>query len=160
MRPRRLFVDPKKPETLVDMIEELTLQEEGRISYGSPQNPEDLADTTLAGSAAGAHAGTLENMEGSWVELDVETADWPTTCYHNLNTPVAVAGSPNVRWLVFGYQHDGNTADVASTVSCSFEVGDIVAVNSIELRFYVGGTRVVNKDHPLKVTLFFIRAIR
>ena len=146
---------------LVRLLTDIRRQVDGLISFGHPQDPQNEGGSTLAGSTSTAHPGTLSNMDGSWVELDVTALDTPVACYHNLNIPVSVSGEPNVRWLVWGWVHDGNSADVASAPAALFEeVTNTVAANSIELSFYCAGARVVDGDHPLKVTLWFMPAVR
>jgi hypothetical protein len=156
-----ILVDPEKPESIVKAVTEVTRVVDGEIEFGNPQNPYDDQSTTLAGAGTPTtHNGSVQNIKGQWVEVEVSAADTATTCTHNLNQTVAVAGEPNVRWIVFGFEHDGNTADAASTLSANFETGDTITADAIELRFYVGGTRVVDGDHKLKVTLFFIPAVQ
>jgi len=115
--------------------------------------------------SAANHNGTTENIAGSWVEVTFDTPDSAVTCHHNLfrhwpTYTLPVTGEPNVRWLVFAFSHDGNTVDAASTLSINFEEGDTVTTNSIALRLYVGGTRVVDATHPCTATLFFVPAVR
>lgn len=110
-RPRRLLVDPAQPQSMVDMIDELTRVLELQTSFGNPQDPDerDMSSSTLAGTAAANHPGTLENIEGSWVEVEVGTdqLDTAINCHHNLNVPVVSTSTPNVRWIPFMFQHDG-----------------------------------------------------
>ena len=130
-----------------------------QVEFGNPAHPSDPASVELAGSSATAHNGAAENVFGSWVEVEVELADAPFVCYHNLGvTPIA--GQLNVRWLVFGIMHDGFGAGGASTLSVSYEYGDPVTDNAISLRLYSGGLRFVTEDHPVKITLLFIPAVR
>jgi hypothetical protein len=159
-------VDPEKPQSIVKAVTEIARVVDGNVEFGNPQNPYDDQDDTLAGSdVPTTHNGFLQNIKGSWVEEEIGSK-WAlgaaVTCYHNLNVPVAVAGLPNVRWLVFGFQHDGNgvAADTTCTVSANFQAGDTVATDSIQLRFYAAGARVVDQTHLLKVTLFFTPAVR
>lgn len=155
-----ILVDPSRPQSLVDQIKRLTRVANGLVGFGHPQDPLDDDGTTLAGASAGNHNGTTENIQGSWVELQVETLDAATTCHHHLAVPVVTAGEPNVRWLVFGFQHDGTGASATSGApGAQFESGDTVNEDNIQLRFYAPG-RTVDGDHPLHVTLFFIPAIR
>ncbi len=120
----------------------------GQLGFGAPIS----ADAPTAGDQA------VDNLEGSWVTKVFDTLDAVETCTHNLDVPVNSAGTPNVRWLLFGIEHDGNSATSASAVSISYETGDTVAVNEIDLRAYSSSGRVVDGDHPLTVTLFFTRA--
>ena len=150
---------------------------DNRIEFGEPQDPSDPTSTTLAGDgfetpAAGAHNGTTSNIFGSWVEVALEaTGVNIVKCYHNLyldstTSPqytVPVSGEPNVRWLVFGYGHDGTGADATSglLVTPAFVSGDTVAVDYIQLRISVStvGTAVtVSADHPVIACLFFTQA--
>lgn len=164
----RYFVDPDDPRSVVQQMEEIHRVADGDIGFGHPNDPEDTTSTTPAGMAATSHNGSIENIAGSWVEAKWGTVDGSgdhiVTVYHNLFPDPAytlpVTGEPNVRWLVFGFSHDGNTVDAASTLSVVFQEGDTVAANSIELQLHVGGTRVVDDTHPVTATLFFIPAVR
>ena len=148
------------------------------ISFGEPQDPEDPTSTVLAGGdddgtwAATDHNGTLGNLDGSWVEVALEdTGATDITCTHNLfgkldnaQYAVPVSGEPNCRWLPFGVMHDGTGTDDSTRlrVSVSF-VGDTVAVNAIDLRFDLavsGTTPTIDGDHPVLVSLFFVKASR
>lgn len=159
MRVPRSLVDPRDPQSIVNQVQRLTSTVDGLLGFGSPQDPTDPQSTDLADGAA--HNGSLENMDGSWVEVDVETLDAATTCTHNLAAPaISATASPNVRWLVFGYEHDGTgTTGASDTVSCNYETGDAITDDAIELRFYAAN-RTVDATHPLRVTLFFVRAVR
>lgn len=101
------------------------------------------------------------NLRGQWVEESMGTGDVAAahTFTHNMSIPISSAGLPNVRWLVFGFEHDGDTVDAASALSLSFQAGDTVGTDAIQLRLHVGGTRVVNDTHPVVATVFFTPAI-
>jgi hypothetical protein len=147
-------------ETIGDLQDSL----DGGISFGHPQDPDSDTSTTLAGAggASAGHNGTLENINGSWVELALDTAPAagaPVTFTHNLNLEVPVSGSPNVRWLLFGASHDGTGTPASANVFFYFEEGDSVTANSIELTYGVAGLTVADAS-PLTVTLFFIPAVR
>lgn len=154
------LVDGTDPKSIEQRFREMAAAIH-HIGFGNPQDPNDIDSTTLAGSSATAHPGSLENIEGTWVEHTIGTSDANTVrvFHHNLDLPV-LNSQPNVRGILMGFSHDGNTADAASTVSVGFTEGDTVAANSIELRVFVGGTRVVDDTHPLTVSLFFIPATR
>lgn len=91
------------------------------ISFGHPTDPNDETSDVLAGdmTAVPAHNGTLDDIDGSWVELEINgtagtTLDDAITCSHNLFTEEATAwdeepvtDEPNVRWFVVGWEHDG-----------------------------------------------------
>lgn len=91
------------------------------IQFGTPADPNDETSTVLAGdiTATPVHNGTLDDVDGSWVEIEINStvkhtlAD-PITCTHNLFTEEATnwpnepeTGEPNVRWFVVGWEHDG-----------------------------------------------------
>ncbi len=67
----------------------------------------------------------------------------------------------NVRWMVMGIKHDGQGAGDASTISVSYETGDSgsITADSFPLRVYAN-SRTVDDSHPIKITLFFIPAVR
>jgi hypothetical protein len=87
------------------------------IEFGHPGDPYDDVSTKLAGDNVSPHAhnGTLEDIRGSWVEVEfnsTNTLNVATDFNHNLYLhdtwyTVPVAGSPNVRWFVAGWQHSG-----------------------------------------------------
>lgn len=116
-RVRRVGIDPSRPESVVDQVNEVLFELDGKVDFGEPLDPNDHDSVTLAGdmTAEPAHNGTRSNIWGSWVELEVETLDDPITCHHNLYleqpggyTTEPVAGEPNCRWFVVGWQHDGS----------------------------------------------------
>jgi hypothetical protein len=115
-RVRRVGLDPARPESSVDQLNEVLFELDGKVSFGEPLNPNDHDSLVLAGNivASPAHNGIRSNIEGSWVELEVNTLDYPYDCNHNLyleqpgGYPTEpVAGEPNCRWFVVGWQHDG-----------------------------------------------------
>lgn len=164
MRIGRTLPDPAKPQSIVEFLARSQRIIDGQIEFGSPNDPNDPASVTLANGTA--HNGTLVNLLGAWVEIDVATLDAPQACVHNLGVPVTVVGGvnqPNVRWLVFGYQHSGTLAIAGSTISCNYELTDAanITTNSFPLRFYAAGTRTIAADpDDLRVTLFFTPAVR
>ena len=171
MKPPYQLPDPTAEDyrwQAVDWMRQITEALDGRVSFGNPQDPgPDVTSTALAGVAATSHPGTLDNIEGTWVEVDVAALDTAVPCYHNLNLSVPVAGEPNVRWQTFGIMHSGvgtdtGTVAATATVSVNFDENDsgTVAANSISLRFYAEATRTVDGDNPLKVSLFFTPAVR
>ena len=162
--------DPDKPETLVDQLYKITQVLDGLVEFGDPIDPFDPANTLRAGSTAGAPPGTTSNIHGSWVEIVLETTGRITkTCTHNLyleednsTYSLPVAGEPNVRWLMFGWMHDGDL-DSSATLDLSVAfIGGTVATNSLQLEFQVtkGGTLTIDSNHPIICTLFFTRASR
>jgi hypothetical protein len=160
-------------DAAAEQLKDIILVIDSKLQFGDPQDPYDPSSATLAGdtAAAGHHNGTSANIDGSWVEAKAEaTGASVVTFTHNLNIDnpqyaVPVTGEPNVRWLVFGWTHDGDGVDGTSgaTVNVGFINGDTVVANSIDLRVSVAtvGTAItINATHPLILTLFFTRATR
>lgn len=158
-RVARILYDPQDPKSVSEHASRVQRVVDGQIEFGSPQNPNDPQSTTVADGVT--HNGILQNMLGAWVEILVDTAPGLAaniTCTHNLGVPIVNASTPNVRWLVFGWQHNAAGTGATSTVSVVYE-GGTVAENSIVLRFYANA-RTVNDANPLKCTLFFVPAVR
>lgn len=131
------------------------------IEFGHPQDPRDPTGTDLAGDGSvNQHNGTLVNVRGSWAQAEFTAADTATTFNHNLDLEVDSGGGPNVVWLVGRFEHNGTLANASSTLSVSFETGDSVGRDSIELRLYAGGARTVDGSNPVLATLFFLPAVR
>lgn len=85
----------------------------GWVEFGHPNHPLTLSET-LAGdnAAADTHNGLRDNIAGSWVEVEVTALDTPVICNHNLGQTITAVDAnddptPNVRWLLFAFQHDG-----------------------------------------------------
>jgi hypothetical protein len=156
-----VVLNPNDAQALVERVNELLREFNGRVSFGHPQDPNGDTSTTLAGgTGTGAHNGTLANIEGSYVELKVTALDTNVSCLHRLNLQIPSASQPNVRWLVCGWQHNGTgVTDGTATVSASYEDGTVTA-DDCPLRFYAAGGRTVDGDNPLGVTLFFWPAVR
>ena len=158
------IVLPEQPQSIVEHLLRVSREVDGRMEFGSPQDPNNPSSTTLANGVI--HNGTILNMKGAWVEVDVVTLDAVVNCVHNLDVPVTLIGGvnqPNVRWLIFGYQHSGTLAIAGSTISCNYELGDAASIttNSFPLRFYAAGTRTVGVDpDEIRVSLFFVPAVR
>jgi hypothetical protein len=135
-----------------------------QVSFGHPDHPIDPAHTTpQAGITDVAHNGLLDNINGSWVEVNF-TDPGPERCYHNLGISVVtgVNWNRNVRWFTVGLGHDDFGTDPASSaMTVYWKRGDPVTANYIDLRLaWTPIVRVVNTFHPLKATLFFIPAVR
>lgn len=138
MRVRAVPVDPKNPQSIVDQLGEAVYVLDDKLEFGDPLDPNNPQSTTLAGgTGAGAHNGSPGNVWGSRVELEVGGAgaelNTPITCHHNLylNEPeyaVPVAGVPNVRWFVAGWQHDSATRTLWDALDVSTpQLGTVVA---------------------------------
>lgn len=133
-----------------------------RVEFGDPQEPDDPASTTAAGSSTTAHNGRPDNIFGSWVEVTFDAADAATLCRHNLDMPI-VNAELNVRWMVFAFQHSGVGVNAASTLSINYDTRDSAAIlaDSLNLRLYVGGGRTIAAGaNAVKVSLFFTPATR
>lgn len=159
----RTLANPEEPKSLAEYLSRVQQIVDGGLEFGSPQDPKDPASATLANGVA--HNGTLVNVAGAWFEVAVAAADTKFDCAHNLGAPVATVAAvkqPNVRWLVFGFQHDGTGADAASTLSVNYETSDAASITteSFPLRLYAAGGRTVSADHPVKLTLFFTSGVR
>ena len=151
-------------------VEEQTEQDQARqhedVIVRQIQLSNDVVNGQLGfGLPPGTDAEPLkDNIEGMWVRVVFTSTDTAETFEHNLGVPLADGTAlattfiPNVRWLVFMMSHDGNSADGVSTMSINHEVGDDITENSIELRLYAHGARVVDQTHPVTVDLFFIPA--
>lgn len=156
------LVDPKDPLSIVEHLGRVQRVVDGKVEFGSPQDPNDPTGTTRALGVA--HNGTLLNIEGSWFDA-VLTATGRTvlTCVHNLNVATTQpATAPNVRWLVFGVLHNG-TGAVLPTVDVGVSyLGGARTADAIDLTFnlVVGGVLTVNAGNPVVASLFFVRAIR
>lgn len=156
------IVNPQDPQSVVEHLYRVQREVDGKVEFGSPQDPADPTSTTRALGVA--HNGTLQNMAGSWFEA-VLTATGRTvvTCVHNLNVATTQpATAPNVRWLHFGVSHNG-TGAVAPTVDVDVAyLGGARTADAIDLTFnlVVGGALTVNAANPVVVTLFFTRAVR
>lgn len=111
-------VDPDSPNSIAQQQRDVIETIDNRIEFGEPLDPRDPTSVILAGNMAAGepHNGTRSNILGSWVELEVSTLDFPYDCVHNLYQEQPdgypsepVAGEPNCRWFVVGWQHDGTT---------------------------------------------------
>jgi len=155
----KVLVDVKNPQSVVDYVSRIQRVVDGQIEFGSPQDPRDPASTNIADGTT--QNGTLLNIAGSWVELKLDDVgnliNTNVTCIHNLGVAVLSASEPNVRWLMFGWQHSGAGAGAGSAVSAIYVDGAVTS-NSIQLRFHAAA-RTVTVANPLKVCLFFVPAV-
>lgn len=155
-------IDAKNPQSIVEHLYRVQRVVDRLVEFGSPQDPSDPTSTTRALGVA--HNGTLQNIDGSWFEAVLEaTGRTAITCVHNLNVATTQpATAPNVRWLVFGVQHNGAGAVMPTiAVDCWYQGGARTA-DQIELVFnlVVGGVLTVDAANPVVVSLFFVRAVR
>ena len=155
--PPRL-ADPSDPDSIAQWAREITELLSGQVSIGEPV----AFDYLTGGVDALRPNGTTGNIHGSFVYMPVIQADVAVTYTHNLNIPnKGGAGPPpdlNVGWIPVRIIHNGNTVNAASTISVNYEIGDAVTANSIQLRWYIGGTRVIAKPHDLYTYLWFFPA--
>ena len=135
------------------------------LDFGEVYLPEDwqpLGTGVEPGTTSTASNGLPGNFRGAWVEAWFEAVDTATTFYHNLDNPVfGAANQLNVMWLTFGFLHDNNgvgTGTPDEDLSINFQSGDTYTTDSIELRLYGGGGRIIDSIHPVVVTLFFMPA--
>jgi hypothetical protein len=155
--------DPNDLESIVEFIGAIQREVDGLIEFGTPQDPTDDTSTTLAGSASGAHPGSLQNIHGSWAEAEFGAVNTAVTFYHHLGLDVIGTDLPNVRWLFTNFRHSGAGP---ATGCLSLEYDDAlctVAANSIDLviRASPGGVRTIAAGaNAVKCTVFFIPAVR
>jgi hypothetical protein len=159
-----VIVDPDKPDSIVKALSEATRVVNEWIEFGNPQNPYDDQSTTLAGAGTPTtHNGEMQNIRGSWVEVEFDAANAAEAFNHNLGLDVISADEPNVRWLFTNFRHSGAGA---ATGCLSLEYDDAlcaVSANSIDLvlRASPGGVRTIAAGaNAVKCTVFFIPAVR
>lgn len=162
----RLLQDPKNPLAIAEHLSRVQTIVDGKLEFGSPQDPRDPASTTVADGAA--HNGTLQNLDGAWYSaLITATGRTDLTCIHNLFdatlfTPTA--GLIPVRWLVWGWSHNGVGGGVATELDLAvWYMGGNITATSIVLAASVNvtaGALTINGGNPLRLDLFFTRAVR
>lgn len=119
----------------------------GGIEFGVPDDG--------SGGTFVTHGG---NMEGQWVTGSFTANDTATTITHNMD--LSTTGTINCRWLIFRIEHSGVGATGGDDqISISFETGDTVAADTIQLRAHGGANRTVSGDEPITVDFFFIPAV-
>ena len=164
--------DPEKPETIVDAVVQLQQLVLDGLSIGSPQNPNDDTDTTLAGSGSGTtlHNGTPGNFVGSWVEVEFDAIGDTETFSHYLNVDVEDTDQPNVTWRSVNFRHSGvgtvgaGIPDVTDSLSLEFDVtaAGNVTVDTIDLTLRGGttGRTVAPGANSVAVRCYFEPAVR
>ena len=157
-------LNPKAPEEIAEHLLRVHREVDGKIEFGSPQDPTNPTSTTRANGVA--HNGLLQNIDGAFFEAVLTaTGRSAVTAIHNLNVGTQnPAGTPNVRWLVFGVMHDGTAADATTTYTLNawYQGGAITADQlAMAMNLVIGGTApTINGTHPVVVTLFFTKAVR
>lgn len=157
--PKGPDMQPQPTGGLADRISMLEYIAVSKVGFGTPTDPQDASGTVLAGSALTSHNGFTDNFEGSWVTVQFEARNVPTTVFHNLNVPIVLDGQLNVRWINFGM----SSVNVLATRVIGMEFDafqDIPSIteNSFDLR--VHGNMAITAGVPLFVTLFVIPAVR
>lgn len=138
-----LSVEVRSLEKRLKILEDLL---RSGLSFGVPVSVNET------GSASGQRVG---HMRGSWVHQSI-TALGTNTFTHQLELPTPT-GKVNVRWLVFGWQHDGTGAGVGDSLSVNYQ-GGTIGTNSIQLYVTAAGARTVDGSHPLTLDLYFVPA--
>lgn len=131
----------------------------GRLGFGSPST---------------ATGGVLDNLEGSWVSVQLTNADSSPsikTCSHYLNETVVTGDAggttvyyPNVTWLLARVTHgDLTTANAPPAAGTAvgvlwpfFNIRSSCTADTIDLTFEWTGTIAANQ--PVLIDLFFMRA--
>ena len=84
---------PDDPLSLAQYLADVQRVLDSEVEFGHPHHPTDDQSTARADGAV--HNGVLQNIRGSWVEVEVDTAPGlgaAITCTHNLGVAVAAAG--------------------------------------------------------------------
>lgn len=164
-RVARVLYDPHDPKAVSEHASRLQTVVDGKLEFGSVQNPNDLNSTSFPDGVA--HNGTVVNLDGSWFSVFLEsTGPTTVTCIHNLydSTFTPPTGRIPVRWIVVGWLHDGTGAGAGASLDLSVcYLGGTIAFDRIDLVFHIGvhgGAITLNADHPMRVDLFFIRSAR
>jgi hypothetical protein len=167
-----LNLDPKNPESMAKAIKDLATAVDGGIEFGDHNRPLDPTSTDRAGdsSVSEQHNGSLINIQGSYVTVQVDTLTngaQDITCNHNLylDNPeyTLISGTVNVNWQVHRFTHNGTGLIPPIGLSVMYNETKTIAVNSIELTFGVlfgAGSIDDILTNPLSVTLFFTKAVR
>lgn len=158
----RTLQDPQNPQALAEYLSRMQRVIDGDLGFGSPQDPKDPTSTTVADGVS--HNGTLLNMNGAWFSGLILAAGRSTlTCIHNLDTPTT-AGLVPVRWLVWGWSHNGTGGGAATELDLAvWYMGGAVTAQSIVLAASVNliaGALTINAGNPLRLDLWFERAVR
>lgn len=161
----QVVVNPDSPMSIVDHLYRVGRVVDGRLEFGSPQDPNDPASTTVANGTT--HNGTVLNMAGSWFSGIIQAVGRSNlTCIHNLYDPdrTFAAGLIPVRWMVWGWSHNGTGGGVATELDLAvWYMGGAVAATSIVLAVSVNliaGALTINAGNPLRLDLFFVPAVR
>lgn len=138
---------------------------DGQLEFGSPQDPNDPQSATAPNGVA--HNGTLQNLHGSWFTCSITAAGRSTfTCIHNLfeSNFTPTAGLVPVRWMEWGWSHDGTGGGAGTQLDLDvWYMGGAIAFDRIDLAvsaIVTAGALTISGAHPVRLDLFFIRAVR
>ena len=165
-RVARTLQDPRSPLAIAEHLSRVQTVVDGRLEFGSPQDPRDPASTTVPDGAA--HNGTLQNLYGAWFTgLVTATGRSNLTCVHNLFDAAVftpTAGLVPVRWLVWGWSHNGTGGGAGTELDLAvWYMGGAITATSIVLAVSVNvtaGALTINGGNPLRLDLWFARAVR
>lgn len=156
------MVNPADSKSITEHLYRVQRVVDGSLEFGSPQDPADPTSAVVANGVA--HNGTILNMKGAWFSgLVVAVGRSNLTCVHNLDTPIT-AGLIPVRWLVWGWSHGGAGGGAATELDLAvWYMGGAVTAQSIVLAVsanLIAGALTINAGNPLRVDLWFERAVR
>ena len=162
-------VDPESPESIAQQQRDVIETIDNKIEFGEPLDPRDPESVILAGSGTPTvHNGIRSNILGSWVELEINgavknTLADPIMCHHNLYqeqpdtyTTEPVAGEPNCRWFVVGWQHDGTTRPFWDDAQVVLGTGHLAGASDPIWTAYKGGEVLLfnkNQDNIMYFTV-------
>lgn len=158
----RVITNPRDPVSVVEHLYRVQRVVDGLIEFGSPQDPTDPQSATRADGVS--HNGTLVNLDGSWYTAEIDAVGrTDITCVHNLGVQAGTGLIP-VRWLPFGWTHDGTGGGAATELDLAvWYMGGAVTTNSIVLAVSANvtvGALTISAVHPLRLDLLFTRAVR
>jgi hypothetical protein len=159
---------PDDPLSLVQYLADVQRVLDSEVEFGHPTTPYDEADATVGVEMAGdmtatrPHNGTLQNIRGSWVEVEIAAAGAAVTFTHNLGLPVVGADEPNVRWLFTNFRHSGVGATGVSTLTLDYDdTLCTVAADNIQLVLRSpAGRTIAAGANAVKASVFFVPAVR
>jgi hypothetical protein len=157
-----VLLDPKDPQSIVDVLNRVIQVLDQGVELGDPLNPLDDSSVVLAGSGSPTvHNGRVANIRGSWVSVEFAAADTAVAFNHNLDIPVFGTNEPNVRWLFSNFRHSGVGPAVSNL---NLEYDDLLCTmtkDSIDLVLRSQGVRTIAVGaNAVKVDVFFVPAVR
>jgi hypothetical protein len=166
-----LTIDPDDSLSIASALTQLQQIVTDQLDLGHPGFPGHKLQQTVVTALAGAgdntslantlHNGETGNFNHAWVEVEFSGTNTAVAFKHNLNLDVPDANLPNVRWLFTNFQHNGaGPVTGTAALALSFDTGDTVTADSIELRLYAAATRTVDGSNKVKVTTLMVPAIQ